>query len=628
MVRIDLLLSGLTACIALIGYLPLQAYLDPFARYFFPAALLLAAYLQFRGRPLPPRVLTPASILLFFFLASQFSLSRLVPVTADLLVVFLGVRLLGERIGRNYLQAFALSLFCLAASSLYEISAVFLVYIFSLLILVAVALVLLTFHAQDPATVLPGREAKMVLTVAALMPVASLPLLLLLFFVLPRTQYPMWNFLNGPAGKKTGLSDTVQPGSAPAVSEVKGVVLRAVTPKVPEQKLYWRAVVLNAFKKDAWVREPVAGDAPSVAKGDAVLQEIYPERSATSYLPALNVTRAVSDLRNEGASDGTFVSRRPLDKKVRYRAESVLADTLRTRHIERDFYLRLPEQVSERMRALGRELARTGRSTEEKMTALEAFFRDQRLRYANTDLPVGEDPLGAFLFDKKRGNCEYFASCYALLLRLAGVPSRLVGGYRGGTYNDIGGYYLVTEDMAHVWVEAYLDGVGWRMVDPSAWALGTVRGSQARGISMYLDMVGFYWDQAVVTYDLDKQLALVRNAGSKARNLHLPTSFGRGGLLALLAVVPLLLWILWRRRRPATVEARLLRRMLRQLAKRYPGEISGNEGLFELSARLHDRHLARFAAVYGSAVYHDRPLSRVEAAELEQIVREVSQDRP
>ncbi|QXE85309.1 DUF3488 and transglutaminase-like domain-containing protein [Geomonas nitrogeniifigens] len=628
MVKIDLLLSGLTACVALIGYLPLQAYLDPFARFFFPAALALAAFLQVRGRALPPRVLTPASILLFAYLASGFSLSRLVPVTADLLVVFLGVRLLGERTGRNYLQAFALALFCLSASSLYEISALFLAYLFSLLLLLAVALVLLTFHADDPASVLSRKEAKRVLGVAALIPVASLPLLLLFFFFLPRTQFPIWNFMNPPVGKKTGFSDTVQPGTAPAVAEVKGVVLRAVTPRVPEQRLYWRAVVLNAFKGEAWVREPVPQDAPARVRGEVVLQEIYPERSDNPYLPALNVTRSITGLRNEPASDGVFQARRPLDQKVRYLADSALADTVTVPRIDREFYLRLPVHISERIRSQGRDVAQSGRSAVDKMRTLEAFFRRQRITYANTGLPVGGDPLDSFLFKKKRGNCEYFASCYAILLRLAGVPSRLVGGYRGGTYNAMGGYYLVTEDMAHVWVEAYLDGVGWRTVDPSAWALGTVRSTQARGVAMYLDMVGFYWDKAVVTYDLDKQMALVRNAGSKARNLRLPPWLGRGMLLALAALASLLLWVFWRRRRPPTVEARLLRRMLRLLAKRYPGEISGNEGLFELSARLHDRHLARFVAVYGSAVYRDRPLSRAEAAELEEIVREASQDRP
>lgn len=628
MVRVDLFLSGLTACIALIGYLPLLAHLGLFARVFFPAALLAGGYLYYSGRSLPGRVLTPLSILLFLYLASGFSVDRLVPVTADLLVVFLGVRLLGERSGRHYLQAFALSLFCLAASSLFEMSALFLVYLFALLLLLAVALVLLTFHAQDEAILLTRHEARKVVTVALLMPVAALPLLLFFFFILPRTQYPLWNFLQTPAEKRIGFSDTVKPGSAPAVSAVKGVVLRAVSPKVPEQKLYWRGVVLNSFKDDAWVRKPVPGEVDSVPAGERVTQEIYPERTQSAYLPALNIGRAVSGLRNEASTDGVFVARRPLDQKVKYLAESALSDVIQVRGLNRTFYLELPGNISHRMVAKGREVAQKGGSSAQRMQLLEHFFRGQRLTYANSGMAVGADPLDSFLFDKKRGNCEYFASSYAILLRLAGIPSRLVGGYRGGIYNDIGGYYLVTEDMAHVWVEAYEDGVGWRFVDPSAWALGAVRGAQATGFAKYLDMAGFFWDKAVVTYDLEKQITLVREAGSRARNLRLPEKSGKGLLVVMLAVVPLVLVALWIRRRPPSVEARLLRRMLRVTARRHQEDIVEGEGLFELAARLDDPHLKRFVSIYGAAVYRDRSLSREEVAQLEEIIRLASQHLP
>lgn len=628
MVRVDLFLSGLTACIAFIGYLPLLGHLGVFARVFFPAALFAGAYLYFKGRSLPGRVLTPFSILLFLYLASGFSVDRLVPVTADLLVTFLGVRLLGERSGRNYLQAFALSLFCLAASSLFEMSALFLVYLFVLLVLLAVALVLLAFHAQDEAIVLTRREARKVVTVALLMPVAALPLLLFFFFILPRTQYPLWNFLKAPAEKRVGFSDTVKPGSSPAVTAVKGVVLRAVSPKVPEEKLYWRGVVLNSFKDDAWVRKAVPGESDSVPGGERVTQEIYPERSQSVYLPALNVGRAVSGLRHEASTDGVFVARRPLEQKVKYLAESALSDVIRVRGVDRFFYLELPGNISQRMRAKGREVAQKGGTAAQRMRLLEDFFRGQRLTYANSGMAVGEDPLDSFLFDKKRGNCEYFASSYAILLRLAGVPSRLVGGYRGGVYNDIGGYYLVTEDMAHVWVEAYEEGVGWRFVDPSAWALGAVRGASATGFAKYLDMAGFYWDKAVVTYDLEKQIALVREAGSRARNLRLPERSGKGLLVVVLVAVPLALVAVWIRHRQPSVEARLLRRMLRVATRRHPGEIVGGEGLFELAARLHDPHLKRFASIYGGAVYRDRSLSPEEVAQLEEIIRLASEHLP
>ena len=96
------------------------------------------------------RILTPLSILVFLYLASGFSRENMILVTSDLLVIFLAIRMLGEKSGRNYLQVFALSLFCLAASSLYNLSALFLCYLLLLLLLLAVSLVILTFHSHDP----------------------------------------------------------------------------------------------------------------------------------------------------------------------------------------------------------------------------------------------------------------------------------------------------------------------------------------------------------------------------------------------------------------------------------------------------------------------------------------------
>uniref|UniRef100_C6E2N1 Transglutaminase domain protein n=1 Tax=Geobacter sp. (strain M21) TaxID=443144 RepID=C6E2N1_GEOSM len=628
--KIEKLLNLLAGLIALLGYLPLQPYLDPLPRYFFPVSLLGAFYLQRTGRALPTRLLTPLSIALFLYYAVGFSVDRLVPVTGDLLVLFLAVRLLGDRSGRHYLQAFALSLFCLAASSLYEISAVFLLYLLLLLFLMAVSLVLLTFHAHDPAIALAPDQGKKVLAVSVLIPVASLPILLVLFVLLPRTQYPLWHFLAGTAGKKTGLSDSVQPGDAASVTEVKGAVLRAITGKLPEEKLYWRGVVLNGFRGDSWVRLPVPEELPPVQRGGAVLQEIYPERSQSSYLLALNTTRSISGLRHDEANDAVFTSRRPLDRKVKYVATSVIGTPLEVKGgVDRGFYLQLPSTLPERILAKGRDLARAGLAPPERMRLLEAFFRNQRITYANTELPVGPQPLDSFLFGKRRGNCEYFASSYATLLRLAGIPSRLVGGYRGGSYNDMGGYYLVTEDMAHVWVEAYVDGVGWQTVDPSAWAIGSARrAASARGISMYFDAVSFYWDKAVVSYDLDKQIALVRRAGGKARDLRLPAGFVRGSLALLLLMLPLAALGLWLKKRPASREERVLRKMLRAARKRYPGDTSGEEGLFELSARLDDPLIREFASIYGGAVYRDRPLRKEELARLKEIVRELRQHGP
>ena len=631
MVRIKSVLGALTVCIALIGYLPLQPYLGPFARWFFPVSLAVGLYLQKRGSVVSGRILTPLSIALFLYFASGFTMDRLILITADLLVVFLAIRMLGERSGRNCLQVFALALFCLAASSLYSLSALFLIYLLLLLLLLAVSLVILTFHAHDAEIVLSKSDLKKVLSVSALMPAASLPILLFLFVLLPRTQFPLWDFLNRSAPKTVGFSDKVDPGGSASVSEVKSVVLRAICARVPEEMLYWRGIVLNGFSGNAWVRLPTPPErSRRIERGVGVHQEIYPEPSTNPYLLSLNIPRSLSGARYQESEDKVFAAQRAPDKRVKYDAESTLSEAIAVPGgIDREFYLTLPETVSERLRAKGRELSRPGLGTQEKLKLLERFFREQRLSYATSGLPTGADPLDAFLFVKKRGNCEFFASSLATLLRLAGVPSRLVGGYRGGSYNEMGGYYLVTEDLAHVWVEAYQEGRGWLTVDPTAWSIGfSHREGAAQRMRTYLDAVGFYWNKAVVTYDLEKQLALVRTAGGKARSLRLPAGWwrpvGRYALVALSLAALLALYL----RRPGSAQERVLKRFLRAVRKRYPLASVEQGGLFALAEKVDDPQLREFVAIYGAALYRDRRLQPEELERLNGLVGRVGTHLP
>ena len=631
MVRVEVMLSALTVCIALIGYATLEPYLGPFARGFFPVSLAIALYLQRSKAAIPARVLTLLASVLFLYFASGFTMERLIPITADLLVVFLGIRMLGERSGRHCLQVCALSLFCLAASSLFNLSALFVVYLLLLYLLLAVSLVVLTFHAHDAQIALQKSALKKVLGVSCLMPVLSLPILLLLFVLLPRTPYPLWNFLNRSAPRATGFSDRVNPGGSSSVSELKSVVLRVICDRVPEQRLYWRGIVLNGFTGNAWVRLPAPQERSlQVERGVGVHQEIYPEPSHAPYLLALNIPRALSGLSYRASADTVFSAQRPLDKRLKYQAESTLSGAILVQGgIDRSFYLRLPATVSERVRAKGRELARPGLGVAEKLKLLERFFRGQRLAYATDGLPTGPNPLDDFLFVKKRGNCEFFASSLATLLRLAGVPARLVGGYRGGSYNEMGGYYLVTQDMAHVWVEAYLEGRGWLSIDPTAWSTGLPRPEGgARQLRMYLDAVGFFWDKAVITYDLEKQLALFRSAGDKARDLHLATGGWRA--LVRLAVAPGLLLLLFPvyLRCSMPKQERLLRRFLRGVCRRHPQAVVEKRGLFELAAELDDPQIREFVEIYGAALYRDRRLEACELARLKELVGKLAQHLP
>ncbi len=124
---------------------------------------------------------------------------------------------------------------------------------------------------------------------------------------------------------------------------------------------------------------------------------------------------------------------------------------------------------------------------------------------------AGRDPIEAFLFDRRKGHCEYFASSMVLMLRSVGIPARLATGYLGADYNRLEGYYVVRESNAHAWVEAYLPGSGWTTFDPTP-AAGRPAVADAGASAVFSeawDYMLFRWDRYVLTYGLADQVQVL-----------------------------------------------------------------------------------------------------------------------
>jgi transglutaminase-like putative cysteine protease len=107
-------------------------------------------------------------------------------------------------------------------------------------------------------------------------------------------------------------------------------------------------------------------------------------------------------------------------------------------------------------------------------TPLEYILRVNR--YLQTDFgyserptepPPGRAPLDAFLFDTKEGYCQHFSGAMALLLRMGGVPARVVSGFSPGGYSKRRNAWIVRDTDAHAWVEAWFDRSGWVTYDPT-----------------------------------------------------------------------------------------------------------------------------------------------------------------
>lgn len=181
-------------------------------------------------------------------------------------------------------------------------------------------------------------------------------------------------------------------------------------------------------------------------------------------------------------------------------------------------YLQLPPGLmSERMSALASELRATRPIQYDYVVAVEQWLKDE-LEYT-TDLPEpepGANLVDSFLFEWQRGHCEYFATAMVMLLREQGVPARIVNGYLGGDYNDIGRYYAVRQANAHSWVEVFFPNVGWVEFDPTPGGAADM-GPQGvmRQWSLFVDTLRLAWFRWVVEYDLEKQFTLFRDVATQ-----------------------------------------------------------------------------------------------------------------
>jgi protein-glutamine gamma-glutamyltransferase len=184
----------------------------------------------------------------------------------------------------------------------------------------------------------------------------------------------------------------------------------------------------------------------------------------------------------------------------------------------RPLYLRLP-QIDPRISALAHSIVE---SHSGELSAARAIERYLRTTYGYTlDLPTTEprDPLANFLFERRKGHCEYFASAMAVMLRTAGIPSRIVTGFGPGVYNPVSGWRIIRASDAHSWVEAYLPLHGWTTFDPTPPDPNPPGTSFWARIAFYLDAADTFWQDWVLNYNLDRQVQLASRVGETGERI-------------------------------------------------------------------------------------------------------------
>jgi transglutaminase-like putative cysteine protease len=181
-------------------------------------------------------------------------------------------------------------------------------------------------------------------------------------------------------------------------------------------------------------------------------------------------------------------------------------------------YLQLPDgAITPRMAAFLATIESENNSQHAQVEAVRRWLSEELAYTTDIPRPSGDDAnlVDEFMFEWERGHCEYFATSMVVLLRGLGIPARVVNGFLGGDYNDIGGFWTVRQANAHSWVEVYFPddhGGGWFQFDPTPGGGAMPRASGwLDRLNMAIDSAKLMWFRWVVEYDLEKQFSFMRD---------------------------------------------------------------------------------------------------------------------
>lgn len=446
-----------------------------------------------------------------------------------LLTVMTAFKFLETRTHRDILILIFLCYFLLTTHFLFGQSIAIALYMIAILIVITSTLI--TINQRDDSIPVLTR-----FKVASKLLGLSIPLMIILFILVPRIPGPLWGLSGEQRGGITGLSESMTPGSISNLITNNEVAFRVQFEGEipPQEKLYWRGPVMAKFDGRSWSR---------TESGITLRRELKILPNPTRYtvtlephgkpwlfgldIPALIPQSAIL------TDEYQLLSKKPVNDLQRYSMSSQLNYQLAPdENLE---YLMIsseyPEQRNPQTLALGKQWARELTDGVDIANKALQMFRNQEYIYTLQPPLLGQHSSDDFLFQTRRGFCEHYASSFTLLMRAAGIPARVVTGYQGGELNEVGNYLIVRQSDAHAWAEIWLEGKGWIRVDPTAavspdriengldQALSddlssfkfSARSPLLRSLLFKWDSLKYNWNDLILNYDHRKQARFLRD---------------------------------------------------------------------------------------------------------------------
>lgn len=402
----------------------------------------------------------------------------------------------------------------------------------------------------------------------------SVPIFLftaVLFVLFPRVGLSLLLLNQGRPARMVGFSDHVDLGGVGRLRNDPTIAMRVEYPGLGDDPparlaLYLRGTSFDQYDGRAWSRSLQLARHPTQYGADVIVTrpanrerdlrlkiELEPIEPRVVFLPQGTVALSLpgAALPRIGhhptvmpGPEGEFRYRSPDERGLRYDAfvGERISPAPPLPLEERARYLTLPPDLGERVATLARRWVRGKDGSLEQARAIESHLRSE-YRY-DLDSPSGsaQNPLEHFLFESRRGHCEFYSTAMAVLLRTLGVPTRNVTGFIGGTYNRFGGYYAVRQGDAHSWVEVFVDGLGWTRFDPTPPTNAEPQSEISGALAFVRDLLeaaAQRWNRNVVGYDLKQQVDLFRSVRRRYGEVNLGSHWFGGVLRSPRRTAPL-----------------------------------------------------------------------------------------
>jgi protein-glutamine gamma-glutamyltransferase len=404
------------------------------------------------------------------------------------------------------------------------------------------------------------------------------------FLALPRVGFGF--FLKNRGGLTlTGFSEKVKLGGHGVIKNDDTVMMRVeIDPKLGGRdapEIHWRGVALDKYSHGEWSRSygraPDTQDAvdtpsrgverhtllwagargadPDDLEANLVRQDVWLEPLDSDVMFGASIPRvferAQSARHNPRKAMKNDELRIDHSSTIHYTVWSELEtpapDALRraTGDMPASFqvYLDYPkEQITPRTIAKVLQITAGLDNNYDKAVAIQDWLQQDATYTLELADPGRQEPIDFFLFDRKKGHCEYFASAFAIMARIARIPTREVNGFLGGEWNEYQGYVAVRSGDAHSWDEVYFPGQGWVTFDPTPPNRHDPLGRGGSGwrarLARFMDTLRFQWTKWVIEYDLVAQLSLFKSVGTALKRGAIAI---RDGIVALLRLWPLVL---------------------------------------------------------------------------------------